>query len=87
MKSLAFCLGIMSRIKEKINLFREEKTKGKVRQLGIQKTDVKKYENCLLLRSFVPNVEGKKCGDPGRTIVSEKCFAVFRKALEIEICF
>lgn len=35
MKSLAFCLGIMSRIKEKINLFREEKTKGKVRQLGI----------------------------------------------------
>lgn len=33
LRSLVFCLGDVSKIKEKNNLFREEKTKGKVSQL------------------------------------------------------
>lgn len=46
---MTFSLGNRSRIKKKINLFRKEKTKGKVRQVGIQKKrDIKKYDCCLL---------------------------------------
>lgn len=67
LRSLVFCLGDISKIKEKSNLFREEKTKGKVSQLW---KDVKKYESCLLLSNYVPSVKGKKCGNLGRTNVS-----------------
>lgn len=62
LRSLAFCLGNISRIKEKTNLFRKEKTQGKVRQLGRQKRE-KKYESCLFLSSYVLSVEEKESGD------------------------
>lgn len=49
LRSVTFCLGNISRIKKKTNLFRKEKTKGKVWQPGIQKKrDVKKYDGCLV---------------------------------------
>lgn len=41
----------------------------------------------VFIKQLCAKCRRKKCGNPGRTNVSEECFAVFRKALEIEIGF
>lgn len=40
LRNVTFCWGNISRIKKKTNLFRKEKTKEKVRLLGIQKKEM-----------------------------------------------